>query len=69
MCTSSKVEPSLKVGFLLLHPFSESMASGVRTIELAKSLRNIGVESVIFSPYERTRKKDGIEVVNVNKLF
>lgn len=59
----------MKVGFLLLHPFSESMASGVRTIELAKSLKKIGVEPVIFSPYERTHKKDGIEVVNVNRLF
>lgn len=58
------------MGFLLLHPFSESMASGVRTLELAKSLKKIGVEPIVFSPYEKTRiNKDGVKVVNVPTLF
>ncbi len=59
----------MKVGFVLLHPFSESMASGVRTIELAKSLKKLGIESVIFTPYERTHIRDGIKVVSANRLF
>jgi glycosyltransferase involved in cell wall biosynthesis len=59
----------LRVGFLLLHPFSESMASGVRTLELAKALGEMEVESVIFTPYERTQIKDGLKVVNVPSLF
>jgi glycosyltransferase involved in cell wall biosynthesis len=46
------------------------MASGVRTLELASSLQKIGVEAVIFSPYEKTRIiKDGVKVVNVPTLF
>lgn len=58
------------MGFLLLHPFSESMASGVRAIELAKCLQKIGVETIIFSPYERTRIiKGDIKVVNIPTLF
>ena len=59
----------MRVGFLLLHPFSESMASGVRTIELAKALSEMGVESKIFTPYEKTHFKDGVEIINVPTLF
>ena len=57
------------MGFLLLHPFSESMASGVRTLELAKSLQKIGFEPIVFSPYERTHVRDCVKVVNVPTLF
>ena len=60
---------TLRVGFLLLHPFSESMASGVRTLELAKALGDMEVETVIFTPYEKTQIKDGVKVVNVPSLF
>jgi glycosyltransferase involved in cell wall biosynthesis len=45
------------------------MASGVRTIELAKALSEMGVETQIFTPYEKTHLKDGVEVVNVPTLF
>lgn len=60
---------NLRVGFLLLHPFSESMASGVRTFELAKGLSKMGVETLIFTPYERTRFEDGVKIVKVPTLF
>jgi glycosyltransferase involved in cell wall biosynthesis len=59
----------LKIGFLLLHPFSESMASGVRTLELAKALRQIEIETIVFTPYEKTQIKDGLKVVNVPLPF
>lgn len=59
----------MRVGFLLLHPFSESMASGVRTLELAKALGEMGVETKIFTPYEKTHLKDGVEIINVPTLF
>jgi len=60
---------NLKVGFLLLHPFSESMASGVRTIELAKALSTMDVETKIFTPYEKTQIKEGVEIINVPTVF
>ncbi|MDT8782462.1 MAG: glycosyltransferase family 4 protein [Candidatus Bathyarchaeota archaeon] len=59
----------MRVGFLLLHPFSESMASGVRTIELAKALSNLGVEPIIFTPYEHSHFRDGVQIVNVPTFF
>jgi glycosyltransferase involved in cell wall biosynthesis len=46
------------------------MASGVRTMELAKSLLKIDVEAIVFSPYEETRTtKDGVKVVKVPTFF
>jgi glycosyltransferase involved in cell wall biosynthesis len=46
------------------------MASGVRTLELAKSLNKLGVETIVFSPYEESRTtKDGIRVVKVPTFF
>jgi len=60
----------VRVGFLLLHPFWESMASGVRTLELARSLLKIGVEPIVFSPYEATRRtKAGIQIVKLPTFF
>ena len=60
----------MKVGFFLLHPFWDSMASGVRTLELARSLMKIGVEPIVFSPYEQTRlTRDGVRIVKVPTLF
>ncbi len=59
----------MRVGFFLLHPFWDSMASSVRTLELAKSLKKLGVEPIVFSPYEATRKLDGISIVKVPTLF
>lgn len=39
-------------------------------MELAKSLQKIGVEAIVFSPYEKTRiSKDGVKIVNVPTLF
>ena len=53
-----------------MHPFSESMASGVRTLELAKSLNKLEVETIVFSPYEETHTtKDGVRVVKVPTVF
>lgn len=60
---------NLKVGFFLLHPFNQSMASGVRTIELAKALTKLNVKTVIFTPYEKTQRYDDIEIVNMPSLF
>lgn len=59
----------MKIGFFLLHPFNQSMASGVRTIELAKALTKLDVKTVIFTPYEKTQIYDDIEIVNVPSLF
>src|SRR5450756_2204078 len=46
------------------------MASGVRTLELAKSLNKLEVETIVFSPYEESRTtKDGVRVVKVPTFF
>jgi glycosyltransferase involved in cell wall biosynthesis len=46
------------------------MASGVRTLELAKSLNKLGIETIVFSPYEETHTtKDGVRVVKVPTIF
>jgi len=45
------------------------MASGVRTIELAKALTKLDVKTVIFTPYEKTQIYDGLEIINVPSLF
>jgi glycosyltransferase involved in cell wall biosynthesis len=53
-----------------MHPFSESMASGVRTLELAKSLNKLDLETIVFSPYEETHTtKEGVRVVKVPTIF
>jgi glycosyltransferase involved in cell wall biosynthesis len=44
----------MKVAFIFMHPFSESMGSVVRVKELALSLGKSGVEVYIFTPYERS---------------
>ena len=44
----------MKVAFLLMHPFSESMGSVVRVRELALALETKSVESYIFTPYEQS---------------
>ena len=44
----------MKVAFVFMHPFSESMGSVVRVRELALSLGKSGVEVYIFTPYERS---------------
>lgn len=43
----------MKVAFVFMHPFSESMGSVVRVRELALSLGRSGVETFIITPYER----------------
>jgi glycosyltransferase involved in cell wall biosynthesis len=44
----------MKVAFIFMHPFSESMGSVVRVRELALSLGKSGVEVYIFTPYEHS---------------
>lgn len=44
----------MKIAFVLIHPFSESMGSVVRVRALALSLGAKNVESYIFTPYERS---------------
>ena len=44
----------MKIAFVFLHPFSESMGSVVRVKELALSLGKTGVEVYIFTPYARS---------------
>ena len=44
----------MKVAFIFMHPFSESMGSVVRVRELAFSLGKAGVEVYIFTPYEQS---------------
>ena len=55
----------MKVGFLFLHPFSESLGSTTRVLEIAKALSEKNFEPVIFNPYEPSRIIDNIKVVNV----
>lgn len=45
------------------------MASGVRTIELAKALSKLGVETVIFTPYEKNHLLEGIQIINMPTIF
>lgn len=42
----------MKTAFLFLHPLSESLGSTVRVKELAISLKKLGVNTLILSPYE-----------------
>jgi glycosyltransferase involved in cell wall biosynthesis len=63
----------MKVGFVLLHPFSfnktKSLATTVRVRELATRLSKMGVESYVFTPYEKSYKTpDGIHVVSLDNL-
>ncbi|MFB3889801.1 MAG: glycosyltransferase family 4 protein [Candidatus Bathyarchaeia archaeon] len=44
----------MRVALVFMHPFSESMGSVVRIRQLALSMGRSGVESYIFTPYERS---------------
>jgi glycosyltransferase involved in cell wall biosynthesis len=56
----------LKVAFIFMHPFSESMGSVVRVRELALSLGRSGVEAFIITPYEQCRDlSKNVHVVSV----
>jgi len=64
----------MKVGFLLLHPYSftktKSLATTVRVKELARSLSTLGVEVYVFTPYEKSYETpEGIRIIGLNNLW
>lgn len=60
----------LKIAFIFLHPFSESMGSVVRLKELTFSLSKLGIESYIFTPYESSFDiSSKVHVVSFSDLF
>ena len=60
----------MRVGFVLLHPFTQSLASYVRVKELAISLKKLDVEPFIFTPYEKTQvMKEGIHIIHIPSIF
>jgi len=60
----------VRVGFVLLHSFTQSLASYVRVKELAISLKKLDVEPFIFTPYEKTQvTRDGIQVIQISSIF
>jgi len=60
----------MKVAFVFMHPFSESMGSVVRVRELALSLGKKGVEVYIFTPYERSFSLfPNVHVVSINEFL
>lgn len=64
----------MKVGFLMLHPYSftktKSLATTVRVKELARSLSTLGVEVYVFTPYEKSYKTpEGIQIIGLNNLW
>jgi glycosyltransferase involved in cell wall biosynthesis len=59
----------MRVAFVFLHPFSESMGSVVRVRELSLSLEKCGVEAYIITPYERSFDlSSGVHVVSMSDL-
>ncbi len=56
----------LKVGFLFLHPFSESLGSTTRVIEISKSLAKKGVKVTIYDPFEKNQEINGVKVKKIN---
>ena len=69
----------MKVAFIFLHPFSESMGSVVRVRELSLSLEKFGVEVYVITPFERSfdlstnvhvvSMSDFINVVGLSKVL
>ncbi len=51
-----------RIGFLFLHPFSESLGSTTRVLEIARSLDNKGFGVIIYDPFENNREIDSISV-------
>lgn len=61
---------SVRIGFVLLHPFTQSLASYVRVKELAISLKKLDAEPFIFTPYEKTQvTREGIHVIHIPSVF
>jgi len=60
---------NIRVGFLFPHPLTHSLGSSYRLFGLVSSLKKIGVEPFIITPYERTGTIDGIKVVNIPNVF
>jgi len=64
----------MRVGFLLLHPFSfqktKSLATTVRVRELAVSLSKMGVEAYVLTPYESSHEtSEGIKVIGLDNTW
>lgn len=60
----------VRVGFVLLHPFTQSLASYVRVKELAISLKKLDAEPFIFTPYEKTQvTREGIHIIHIPSVF
>ena len=58
----------MRVGFLFLHPFSQSLGSTTRVIEIAKSLSRKGFEAVIYNPFEKDHRIDNVRVRHIKAL-
>jgi glycosyltransferase involved in cell wall biosynthesis len=60
----------MKVAFIFLHPFSESMSSVVRVRELSLSLEKFGVEVYVITPFERSFDLSAnVHVVSMGNVF
>ena len=57
-----------RIGFLFLHPFSESLGSTTRVLEIARSLYNKGFRATIYDPFEKSHEVNNVQVKNL-KLF
>jgi glycosyltransferase involved in cell wall biosynthesis len=60
----------MKVAFIFMHPFSESMGSFVRLRELTLGLSKLCVDCYIFTPYEQSFDiSSNVHVVSVSKFL
>ena len=55
----------LRIGFLFMHPLSESLGSTTRLIEIANALNKKGFRVIIYDPFEKTRTINSIEVKEI----
>lgn len=59
----------MKVASLFVHPFSESPGSSIRVKQLAMSLGELGIESIIFVPYEKARDiANNVHIIPISNL-
>jgi len=60
----------MKVAFVFLHPFSESMGSVIRVMELSLSLEKYEVEVFILTPFERSFDLSAnVHVISMDNVF
>jgi len=62
-------EKNIRVGFFFPHPLTHSLGSTYRIFGLAGSLKKMGVEPLIITPYETTGTLNGIKIVNIPNVF